>query len=129
MNPRKLDAPGQDTNIVDDFASEERVLETPPLELFPLESGHAAAQRTTVLDFEKPAIQPWPKVTIPPTATTVGATFLRPRRSILRLVGTVGVIAVLVAAATIGGAAVRSRLDVSLLRSEEHTSELQSLRH
>ena len=115
MNPRKVDAPAQNANIADDFASEERVLETPPLELFPLESRHAAAQRTTVLDFEKPVIQPWPPVTTRPTATTVGATRLRPRRSILRLVGTVGVIAVLIAAAAIGGAAVRSRLDVSVL--------------
>jgi hypothetical protein len=60
MNPRKVHAPGQDTNIVDDFASEEHVLETQALELFPLEPRQATAQRTTVLDFEKPAIQPWP---------------------------------------------------------------------
>ena len=114
MNPRKVDAPGQDTNIVDDFASEEHVLET-PLELFPLESRQPTAQRTTVLDFQKPAIQPWPPVTTRPTATTVGATRPGPRRSILRLIGTVGMIALLIAVATIGGAAVRSRLDVSVL--------------
>ena len=117
MNPRKVHAPGQDTNIADDFASEEHVLETPALELFPLESRQATAQRTTVLDFETPAIKPWPPVTTRPTATTAGATRLTPRRSILRLVGTVGVIAVLVAMATIGGAAVRSRLDISVLSS------------
>jgi hypothetical protein len=115
MNPRKVDAPGQDTNIVDDFASEEHVLETQALELFPLESRQATAQRTTVLDFEKPAIKPWPPVTTRPTTTTNEATRPGPRRSILRLVGTVGVIAVLVAMATVGGAAVRSRLDVSVL--------------
>jgi hypothetical protein len=113
MNPRKVDTPAQDTNIVDDFASEEHVLETHALELFPLESRQAAAPRTTVLDFEKPAIQPWPPVTTRPA--TVGATRPRPRRSILRLAGTVAVIAVLVAMATIGGAAVRSRLDLSVL--------------
>jgi len=117
MNPRKVHAPGQDTNIADDFASEEHVLETQALELFPLESRQATAQRTTVLDFETPAIKPWPPVTTRPTATTAGATRPRPDRSILRLVGTVGVIAVLVAIATIGGAAVRSRLDVSVLSS------------
>lgn len=117
MNPRKVHAPGQDTNIVDDFASEEHVLETQTLELFPLESRQATAQRTTILDFEKPAIKPWPPVTTRPTATTAGATRPTPRPSILRLVGTVGVIAVLVAMATIGGAAVRSRLDRSVLSS------------
>jgi len=115
MNLRKVHAPGQDTNIVDDFASEEHVLETQALELFPLEPRQATAQRTTVLDFEKPAIQPWPPRTTRPTATTVGATRPRPFRSILRLVGTVGVIAVLIAVATIGGAAARSRLNVSVL--------------
>jgi hypothetical protein len=119
MNPRKVGAPDKEANIVDDFGSEERVLEhlTQSWEMFPLESRQTgAAQRTAVLDFDEMLlIQPPAPATAPSTARTVSATRLRPRRSILRSVGAVGMVAVSIALAVIGGAAVRNRLDLSVL--------------
>ncbi len=137
MKPGKVGAPGDETNIVDDFGSEERVLEplaepysssqaaikivipdelTQPSEMFPPEPRQpGAAQRATVLDFDGPVIQPPARATAATTAGAVSTTGLRLPRSILRSVGAVGMVAVSIVLGAIGGATLRNRLDLSVL--------------
>ena len=122
MHPRKVSAPRQDASTVDDFGSEERILEeiivpddrfTPPAETFPLESrGAGPAQRTAVLEFQEPAIRTASRTPIP---GAVPSTRLNARRSILRSIRAVGVLAVSITLAMLGGAVVRTRPDVSVL--------------
>ena len=117
MNPRKVGAPGQDVSIVDDFVPEERVLEeivvpddhlTQPSEMFRPESRQTRApQRTAVLEFQEPMARPASSRAVP-----------APRlkgRSILRSIRTLGMLAILIALAVIGGAVVRNRPDLSVL--------------
>jgi len=142
MNPRKVGAPGKETNIVDDFVSEEPVLElsaelypnpqadevigivtaddqlTHPLEVFPAEPRPTrATRRTTVLDFDESLNRPSASATGARTARSGPATGMGPRRSILRSVGVIGIITVSTGLAVIGGAALRNRLDLSVLSS------------
>jgi hypothetical protein len=141
MNPRKVGAPHKETNIVDDFAPEERILEPwaephpssqadeivkivipddqliEPLEMFPVEPRPTgAAHRTAVLDFENPLNQLLPSATAAPmTPRSVPATVVRPRRSVLRSLGAIGIIAIWTGLAVIAGAALRHRVDLSVL--------------
>jgi hypothetical protein len=151
MNPRKVGAPGKEINIVDDFVSEEPVLElsaepypnpqadevietvipddqlTHQLEMFPLESRPTRAARgTTVLDFDEPLNRPSASATGARTARAGPATGIRPRRSILRSVGVIGIITVSTGLAVIGGAALKSRLDLAALRNRLDLSVLSN---
>jgi hypothetical protein len=134
MNPRKIGRPSKETSIVDDFGVEEPVLEaaeevkivisddqlSQPLEMFlPEPPPIEPAQRTAVLDFaELPFIQRPPQSTAPPMPVPVSVARRRPRRPILRFVGAVGIAAISIALAVIGGAAVKNRLDVSALSED-----------
>ena len=140
MNPRKVGASHNETNVGDEFASEARILEPSaeldpglqedekvktvipddqliqPLEMFPLEPRPTqAARRTTVLDFDKPLNQRPPSATVAWTAHTGAATRIRRRRLILRSIGAIGIITVSTGLAVIAGAALRNRLDLSVL--------------
>jgi hypothetical protein len=131
MNPRKIGRPSKETSIVDDFGVEEPILESAeeikfvisddqlsqPLEMFlPEPRPIAPAQRTAVLDFaELPLIQRPPQSTAPPISVPVSVARQRPHRPMLRSVRALGIAAISIALAVIGGAAVRNRLDVSAL--------------
>jgi hypothetical protein len=120
MNPRKVGTPTNETSIVDDFGIEERILDSPvePLEMFLPEPGlTGTAQRTPLLDLGELPLRRSPRL-----STAVPPAYLRPRRSVLRSMSAVGVVAVSIVLALIAGAVVRNRLDVPALSASLETA-------
>jgi len=124
MNPRKVGAPDTEPEIADDFGSEERVLEEivipqdqliRPSEMFAPESETRPAQRKAVLDYEEPVIPSPARATPRPPVGRLSANPPRSRGPARRFVGAVTMVAASIAVAVLAGAAVRNRLDTSVL--------------
>src|SRR5690349_9829865 len=132
MNPRKVGAPGTETDFDDDFGSEERVLEdivipedqlTRPSEMFPPESRQTrTTQRNAVLDFEKPIVQSPGRPPTRPMAGPPPATRSRRPGSVGRSIATIIMVGLSIVLAVLAGAAVRNRLNTSLLSQYAETT-------
>ena len=126
MDPRKVGAPGNDTSVVDEFGSEEHILEpspdepdvevvkivitdrqlASPLDVFPAETPKARVaqvQQTTILDVgDFPLIRSQPAPAAPPKAATAARP---PHRRWGRLIRVAAIGSIAVAVAIVAGTA------------------------
>jgi hypothetical protein len=132
MDPRKVAASDNDTDLADDFGNEERILEgagrqsdivkiflseeqfASPSELFPVESpASPPPRRSAVLDIgELPILRGAARPAAAPAQVAVPRTRVRQRHSLARAARLVAIITIAMALIVAGAVALMNRVDV-----------------